>query len=327
MMHELQDHRLARITGNSIIAWGIVVLPLSVLTTTIMNCAGFFVIWAGIGVRRGSRLASLFALIFSAIEFVADVAIVVSAGIHGVAEVGALQTGIAACFAVWMLLNMALLAHLRRETAFGGLPESTAADAASGSDTVPARTITPASDEQGGVLFAPIAVSRGRFPQFTLRSMFVLAILVALACAIGTQPITLTVSQSCSSAWGPAGIPGKTSVYWYMEVVRSRAATPVIGYVWRLQGPATDGPTCFDFSSPSSGFRVEGQPVTLTRGFILFYNDTANCPQRLDIPREEAIEVFGSNWTEQGIEKFWQEKIEPLRKASAAPPAGQRSVP
>ena len=188
-MDMLRKRSLEKIAGTSVIASGAVSLPLSFATGR-MDCGFILAIWAGIAVRSGSRTGSLLALILSGLGVVGYTAVVVSAAAHGVAEVGTLHAIAAACLAVWDLLNMAMLSQLRRWPSPDEFSHSGNADAASADEslTVPK---TETAGGEGDVVFAPINSSHERFPQFSLRSLFVLAILVALACAIGTQPIVL----------------------------------------------------------------------------------------------------------------------------------------
>ena len=250
--------------------------------------------------------------------FIGNVAVVVSAATHGIDEIGRGKAFAAAGFAVWMLLNLALLSQLRDRKSPNDLAHSGNEDAASANDIV----LAPRSEATGDVVFTPIAASDERFPQFSLRSLFVLAILVALACAIGTQPIA--PSKTWRSSWG--GTAGGKPVLWSVHVVSSRAGVPAIGYLWRAQGEKASSPMCFDVSASADYFAVNGRPVTPGRNFILFYNDADDQPQRLEMSKEEAMRVFGSQKYRSRIEEFWQETIEPLRKTPEAKSGSRRSA-
>ena len=153
IMETLRNRSLERFAGNSVIAAGVVTLPLSFVTGT-ADCGIIFGVWAGIAVRGGSRTGSLFALILSGLGVVGYTATVVSAAAHGVAEVGALHAIAAACLAVWDLLNMMLLSQLRRWPSPGEFSRSGDAASADGSLFVP--TSDAAGGEGGGDLLAPV---------------------------------------------------------------------------------------------------------------------------------------------------------------------------
>ena len=275
-MERPRNDSLEKAAGNSIIAWGIASFPMS-LATGMLDCGVLFIIWAGIAVRRGSRTGSFFALIFSAIGFIGDVAVVVSAATHGIDEVGAGRAFTAAGFAVWMLLNLALLSQLRVRKSPGESAHSGNEDAASADDIL----LAPKGEAVGDVVFAPITASNERFPQFSLRSLFVLAILVALACAIGTRPIELNRNWGTSWSTGNGGSSTGNAGEWSVFVASLRSGRPAIGYLWRSKKEG--GPTCFDGLGPHGYFLVNGQAVAPGRNFILFFNDAEDQPQRLEI--------------------------------------------
>jgi hypothetical protein len=309
-MDALRNRSLEKIAGNSVIAWGIVTLPLGFATGT-LDCNAFFLIWAGIAVRNGSRTGSFFALLFSALGFVGGVATVVSAATYGIAEVGAPLVIVAGCLVPWMLLNLAWLAQLRRRPS--PVERSTPGDEnAVASHENKAQLDDSTLRDDSGVVLTSILSMRPWFPQFSLLSLFVLAVLVALACAIGTRPIA--PSRTWSTSW--CGTAGKDTVAWSVRVVASRSGIPAIGVLWRSQGKRAGSPDCIPFSSSAQDFSVNGQSVSTGANFILFYNDAEDKPRRLEISKEEATKVFGDPLNMSQLETFWQEKIEPLRRKS-----------
>ena len=88
----------------------------------------------------------------------------VSAAGHGVAEVGATRTVAAGCFALWMLLNMALLSQLRRWPSAAAFSHSASGSAASeGEIVLTPRTRRPAKEERRSCSHRPRRRSRHGF--------------------------------------------------------------------------------------------------------------------------------------------------------------------
>ena len=212
------------------------------------------------------------------------------------------------------------LSQLRRKTSSPTLFRSGDTKTEPGDEIL--LTLKSETTGDGGeeALFARTTGSNERCFQFSLRSLFLLAILVALACAIGTQPVGL--NGRSTSSWSRGSL-GKTEL-WCMHLAYSNSDVPVMGYLWHSVGEKAIGPTCFRIGNFPGDFAVNGQPVTPGRDFILFYNDADDKPQRLEISKGEAKRVFGRSGSSQYhslIEKFWQETIEPLRKTSGGKPA------
>jgi hypothetical protein len=308
-MERPQYDSLQKAAGNLVIAWGVVSIPMS-FATGMLDCGALVIIWAGFAVHRGSRTGSFFALIFSAVGFIGEVAVLVSAATHGIDNVGQAKTIAAAGFGVWMLLNMALLTQLRSRKP-GGEPEQSENQVAASPHEILLAPKTEPDGQPGDVVFTPLKTPRRWLPQFSLRSLFVLAILVALGSAIGTQPVGFHGNWSSrSNRWDEAG-PSGSRTYLEVFLIISGSGHPAIGFLWRSQNRGNT--PAISVSSSDDTVRVNGQVVSLGRNFVLFYNDAENKLQRLDIPKEEAIRVF-SQLDESQIEKFWREKIEPLRK-------------
>jgi hypothetical protein len=320
IMETLRKRSLEKTAGNSIIAWGVASFPMS-LTTGTLDCGALFVIWAGIAVRSGSRTGSLFALLFSALGFTGDVATMVSAASYGVAEIGGMRVTVAVGFALWMLLNMALLSELRRWPLPGEFSHSGNESAASADKTLTLREAEAAGDAAGDAVWVPIPPSHRRFPQFSLRSLFALAILVALGSAIGTQSVELP--RQWTRSWTTGGKAGKDMESWSVDVAAFRSGIPAVGYLRHSLAKSADRPrSSYSYGSRAS-IRVNGQTIAPGRKFVLVFRDGEDEPQRLEVPKEEAAKVFGSHCDNSAIEKFWRETIEPLRKASVTTPRAQ----
>jgi hypothetical protein len=327
IMDTLRKRWLEKIAGNSIIAWGVVSLPLSFVTGTTgrIDCGGLFVIWAGFAVRSGSRTGSFFALLFSALGFVGNVAIMVSAATYGIAEIGTMAVIVAAGSTPWMLLNMALLSELRRWRPASKFSQRGDGYETSADGGTPDRAAGTADVLASQLANAPIVVSHRWFPQFSLRSLFVLAILVALGSAIGTQPIGLP--RQWTRSWITPGGSGKSIESWTVHVAASRSGVPAVGYLRHSRRTFAKGESASGTQSSSSygssyNVDVDGQTIAPGRNFVLVYREGEGEPQRLEMPKEDAAKIFDSGFDESAIEKFWREKIEPLRatRAKAATP-------
>jgi hypothetical protein len=318
-MDTRRNKSLEHSAAGSIIAWGVVSFILSLFTHK-FDCSVFLAFMIGIGVYSGSRAWTLVGLLYCIVTFVAYTSIVVSAAAHGAAEVGGIvQTLGAAGLAIWMLPNMALLSQLRRKTSSPALLRSGDTKTEPGDEIL--LTLKTETTDDGGeeALFTRPAGSHEHFFQFSLRSLFLLAILVALACAIGTQPVEL--NGRSTSSWSRGSL-NKTEL-WCVHIEVSNSDVPVMGYLWRSVGEKASGPTCFRIGNFPGDFAVNGQPVTPGRDFILFYNDADDKPQRLEISKGEAKRIFGPSGNSGRaslIEKFWKETIEPLRRTSGGKP-------
>jgi hypothetical protein len=323
-MHNPQDNSLYRFTGNSLIAFS-VTLAVSGFLCSIsrpVDCGFLFIILVGQAVRMCSRNGVLIALVLSGLWFLCSTAGVVSVAAHGLTEVSVTETVGACCFSVWALLNMAWLAQLRR-MASSANSSGTQEPAAAAPEAETPSTTPDGVDHH--VIASASTLWQRRFPQFTIRSLFVLTILVALACALGTQP--LRASRSTGMSWG-AGLSRGGVEAMGVQVYTSPGGVPLMGFLWREQGTGpVSSPKCFEMTGSSSTFRVGGQYITPNANFILYYNDADDKPQRLEIPRDEASKVFGNGMTSAGLEQFWRKRIEPLRKAPLAPSARRAPPP
>lgn len=197
----------------------------------------------------------------------------------------------AAGIAIWALLNMVLLSQLRNPP----IPVAKAG----GEPATPAGKMPP----------HPV--------QFSLRSMFVFSVILALACWLGTRPLP----PDDSWGWFQSGSSSNGNVVaWSVEVVGYRSGTPVAGYLWRSEGKK-EARSPSRVSVAHDGQRrdliVDGSQVRPTHEFQLFVNDCDDNPMRLTIPKKDATELFGRNLDMPRLEKFWQDTVEPQRKRQA----------
>jgi hypothetical protein len=292
-----------KIAGNSVIAYAVVSFAASLSGSLcgggvlMCNLGAIFLVILGHAVRKGSRRAGAVAIFLCAIDFIAATANVVSAAMHGVVEVGEWTLCTSLVLGAWTLLNMALLAQFRR-------------------------------------LHEHMAELRKQLPmampdppshpfQFSLRSMFVLTILVALACAIGTRP--RPTDYASSTTWTSTS-KGKRYT-WCVTMLCYRSGRPAVGYIWREVGTGPSGlqgrirvrrtseHTCF--------VDVDGIAIQPANEFQLFVNDLHSNPMRLVIPTKDATELFGPNLNMSRIEQFWNEVVEPQRRNSPATSASK----
>ena len=143
-----------------------------------------------------------------------------------------------------------------------------------------------------------------------------LAILVALACAIGTQPVELVsdINRSWSTIQGSGSAGYRES--WFLRLRASRSGVPTIGYLWHARETSAHGPTYSGGDVSARNFEVNGRRITPGWNFVLSFSDGEEKPQTLEISKTEAMRVFGDPFNQLRIEKFWRETIEPLRKTS-----------
>ena len=176
--------------------------------------------------------------------------------------------------------------------------------------------------ETGDLLSVPISAPPPPPFQFSLRSMFVLTVLVALGSALGTRPLPTYPSLSTMWTFQSNGMPGLLCV----GVVGYDSGTPAVGYLWRTVGKEPHGPEgriVIGLSSRQDHYiAVDGVAVQPSGEFQLFVNDLHNNPMRLVIPKKEAMEVFGRNLNMSRIKKFWNKVVEPQRRDPPAASAG-----
>ena len=201
-------------------------------------------------------------------------------------------------FGTWALLNMALLAQFR------GARSRIA--------------------ETGDLLSVPISAPPPPPFQFSLRSMFVLTVLVALGSALGTRPLPTYPSLSAMWTFQSNGMPGLLCV----GVVGYDSGTPAVGYLWRTVGKEPHGPEgriVIGLSSRQDHYiAVDGVAVQPSGEFQLFVNDLHNNPMRLVIPRggDGSLRAQPEH---VAIEKFWNEVVEPQRRIRPPRPLAESS--
>jgi hypothetical protein len=285
-----------KIPGTSVIAYAVVAFVASLCSfyggIVTCNLGAIFLCILGSAVRKGSWRACPFAIFFSAIDFISATANVVAGAKFGIIEVGEWTFCTALVFAPWALLNMALLAQFRN--------------------------VQRRIKEQGDQFPPAVADSPPHPLQFSLRSMFVLTILVALACALGTRPPA--TNDSWNISWAS---PGKSGL-WHVEVVGYHSGKPAVGYLWQTMGTQGADPAgrirvsaVCSSAEPRHYIKVDGVAIQPSEEFQLFVNDLHGDPMRLVIPRKDAMEVFGRQLNASRIEKFWNEVVEPQRRNPA----------
>jgi hypothetical protein len=281
-----------KIAGTSVIAYAVVAFLAShrgffggILTC---NLGAIFLLILGSAVYKVSWRACAFAIFFSAIDFISATANVVAVAKYGVVEVGAWTFYTALVFTPWTLLNLALLIQFR------GVQ----------------RQIAELRSQSPMAILDPPP----RAFQFSLRSMFILTVLVALASAIGSRP--LPTSESWNMGWATS------QTRWHVQVLGYHSGRPVIGSLSKAQGADLSGRRQLHiFLSLRSSYidNVGGVAIQpSSEDFQLFVNDLHNNPMRLVIPMKDAMKIFGRNLDKARIEKFWSEVVEPARKKTAA---------
>lgn len=319
-MDTARKQALENAAGISVIAWGIVSIPLAYSTgfNGTADCTPLFVIWAGFTVRHGSRMGSFFALLFSVLCFVGAVATIVGIGVCGTAGDDILRVAGALCFVVWMPLNMAMLSEVRRRPTAG---EVLLSDDGNVGTEHAADAVEPGIS---GALPPPIDTSQRWLPQFSLRSLFILAILVALGSALGMRPVTFP--RKSSQQWITVGNTSKDADFWSLEVVAPYSGEPAVGCLrhWRRKLAAGESHRHSKSSGSCGGeysLTINGRTIRPGRNFVLAFQEGDDEPQRMEIPKGEAEKIFGRQGDNSAIEKFWRDKIEPLIKA-----LGRKSV-
>ncbi len=263
--------------GTSLIAFGIVSAVLALVDSG-FDCGAFLLILAGFAVRNGMRWASLCGIVLSVYYLFVALSVVVAAAAHGVVEVGVYRLVLSLALAIWAWLNWILLSGLR------------------------AQSQVVVTDE--------LPASRGpswRF-QFTLRSMFVLTIIVALACWAGTRPLSPDDHwEQTSSSSSNAG-----AVMWSVGAVGYRSGRLATGYIWRSEGRTPSTPTRIRIQGDrSDGYRliVDDVPIAPAEEFQLFVNDAEGNPICLRISQEDAAKLFGRPVNQPRIEQFWKDVV------------------
>ena len=284
--------------GKSLIAYGAIGFVASITGLSgdviLCNLGPLILIYLGTAVYSGSRFAGAFAIFFCAIHFVSATAILVSAAMHGMVEIGAWAFCASVVLGSWALLNMALLALFRNAKS---------------------RMATLAA--QFPVATAPPP----RWLPFLLRSMFVLAILVTLGCWLGMRLLRPTSSWNLAQCFKSRGEQG----LWCVGVVGYRSGKPAIGYLWRVVGKQPQSPKQISLSiGKRPHIEVNGVEIQPTEDFQLFVNDLHDKPMRLVIPAKDAKEVFGRNLDMSRIESFWDKAVEPRRGRRTAAPTGKK---
>jgi hypothetical protein len=284
--------------GTSVIAFGVVSLVLSLVGEHSLDCGAFLLILAGSGVRNGSRAWTLWAIVLSIFYLYVAIAVAVATAVHGVNEIGLFWPVVSPILGLWAWLNWTLLSGIR----------------ASSQTTV-----------VGG---SPIGPSPRPF-QFTLRSMFVLTLIAALACWTGTRPLPP------DQQWGytiTSPTNAGSSVMWSIGVVGSHSGVPATGYLWRDEKTTTTPERIYieTVSSPNGiqtahngiyySLVVDGKSIEPGKDFQLFVNDSKGNLVCLRIPRDEAIRAFGRPLNQSRIEEFWKTVVVPQRDHSPQSP-------
>jgi hypothetical protein len=266
-----------KLAGWSVIALGAADFALTLVGQSYFDCNALIFIWAGFAVLHGSRAGRIVALVLSIFQFLVGLAAVVSCLVHGVTDFGLWNAVTGPAAGIWAFLNMALLTQLRE-------PAAAASD--------PPRPF-----------------------QYSLRSLFVLTFLVAIACWWGTRP--LPPNDHWDEAIGFAS-PGGVGL-WTLDVAGYDSGTPVVGYLWRSEGKRTAHGPGRRLLIEGDGnqhyiLMVDGKTIRPEKDFQLFVNDSQDNPLCLKLPRQEAIEIFGKRHNFARIEKFWTDVVEPMRK-------------
>ena len=181
--------------GTSLIAFGGVSLVLSVVGGPTFDCSAILVILTGFAVRNGTRAGRLCGIGLSVLYVFIAISAGVTAAVYGASEIGGVWQCVAwGILGIWAWFNWMLLlgGHTSPQTPVEGeTPEGA---------VPPSRPSCPSSPSR------PF--------QFSLRSVFMLMVIVALACWNGTR-------HEPSDHWGHGAVTtSKTgSVGWFTGVV------------------------------------------------------------------------------------------------------------
>ena len=280
--------------GTSLIAFGGVSLVLSVVGGTTFDCLAILLILTGFAVRNGTRAGRVCGIVLSVLYLFIAISVGVTAAVHGASEIGGVWQSVAwSILGIWAWFNWMLLLGVRispQTPVQGDTPE----------DAVPQSC--PSSPSY------PSSPSR-RF-QFSLRSVFMLMVIVALACWSG-------IRHNPSDRWGHGVFFSSKigCVGWYIGVVGYRSGVPVTGYLWREEGQTVSSPSRVEIEHDADGYRlmVDGSRIKPEQDFVLYVNDADGSPLCLRIPKEDAIKVFGRSLDQSRIENFWETVVKPQR--------------
>lgn len=281
--------------GASVALFGVVAIVLGFVVGNGFHCGAILLVLCGLSLRHGDHGAALWAMVLQAFDVVSAVAVVVQFLVNGPLEAGWVGAAASLPLGAWGGVNLVFLAEARSRRA--------ADQAALKQSEAPEKALPPL-----------------RF-RFSLRSLFVALVIVALGCAAGSRRLPPSMQRSITQSFSSAGGSGLLAA----GVIQYRDGTPVAGYLWRAEGEALrEVRERFAISTQRSKGRSECElqiddlKVTPSKEFQLFVNDLDGNPRRLIVPRDQADQLFRGNLDMDKLGEFWNTWVEPQRKRMSA---------